>query len=278
MPTGCPLCAGTEVELLFRKQEIPYHRCRSCQFVFSVPEQNPNLANNLEDYEAAYIQYLEEGPEDRANHKALLEWMRQSNEIDGRRLLDVGCGSGKFVRFLRAQGFEAFGTEPSHALYERYLQKDTCFYPSTVDQLLADPTVGRFGVITACDVLEHVEQPFEFLAAMAELLETGGVLFISTPDLGSPHARLFGQHWHFLYRYHLSYFTKATLVKTAERLGLTLTAFARRGRIRSVGYILRYGLEFIFAGKGGWVPHCLDRISFPTNLFDTMYLTFRKDS
>jgi 2-polyprenyl-3-methyl-5-hydroxy-6-metoxy-1,4-benzoquinol methylase len=273
---ACPLCDGLDVKLLFRKLEIPYSRCQTCQFVFSRPERNPNLANSLDDYEASYVQYLEDGPEDERNFEALLEWMTRSGQIEGKRLLDVGCGSGKFVRFLRARQVEAFGTEPSEALYSRYLSEDGRFFPLPVDRLLAEPAAGKFGVITAFDVLEHVEQPVGFLGSIAQLLEEGGVLYLSTPDLGSLSAKLLGRRWHFFNRYHLSYFTKDTLRQTARRFGLTMTSFARRGRIRSAGYMLRFGLDFLLAGRQAPIPGFLDRVSIPVNLFDTMYLSFRK--
>ncbi len=278
MESLCPLCGESEVESLFTKQEIPYFRCRKCQFVFAVPNQNPNLANSLEDYETSYIQYLKGGPEDESNFRALLEWLKQSCGFEGKRLLDVGCGSGKWVRFLRKQGIEAFGTEPSRALYEHYLQDEPYFYSLTVDQLLADPEGNRFNIITALDVLEHVEQPVGFLEDMAQLLNVGGTLFVSTPDLGSLSAKILGRHWHFFNRYHLSYFTKETLARTATRSGLELKTFSRRGRIRSVGYMLRFGLDFLFAGKRVPVPTFLDQVSIPINLFDTMYLAFQKVS
>jgi 2-polyprenyl-3-methyl-5-hydroxy-6-metoxy-1,4-benzoquinol methylase len=276
--SACPLCKGSKMESLFIKQEVPYFRCQTCQFVFSVPEENPNLANIIEDYEPSYIQYLEESPEDKRNYEALLEWMKTTSHLDGKRLLDVGCGSGKFVRFLRTNGIDAFGAEPSQALYERYLHDDLFFFASSIDQLLANPKVGHFEVITALDVLEHVARPAELLEDIAQLLKEEGVLFLSTPDLGSLCAKLLGKHWHFFNRYHLSYFTKQTLQRTAQQTGLKMTAFARRGRSRSIGYMLRFGLDFLFGVKATPVPGFLDRLSIPVNLFDTLYLAFQKES
>ena len=278
MPSACPLCSGLDVESLFVKQEIPYLRCVSCRFVFSTPETNPNLVNKIENYESAYIQYLEEGPEDRRNFEALLMWMRQTCILEGKRLLDVGCGSGKFVRFMRKQGIEAYGTEPSQALYERYLQSEPFFFSHPVDRLRMEPAVNQFNIITALDVLEHVERPVEFLESIAQLLEEGGTLFLSTPDLGSLAARMLGKHWHFFNCYHLSYFTRETLERTAAQSGLKMTVINRRGRIRSLGYILRFGFDFLLLGKRIPIPRFLDRVSIPLNLFDTMYLAFKKDS
>jgi len=278
VPPSCPLCGGSDVEGLFTKHEVPYLRCRSCQFVHSSPQTNPNLANDIENYEPAYIQYLEEGPEDRRNYEALLMWMRQACVLEGKRLLDVGCGSGKFVRFLRQQGIEAYGTEPSPALFACYLQSDPFFFPHQVDRLRMEPAVNRFSIITAMDVLEHVERPVEFLESITQLLEEGGTLFLSTPDLGCLTARILGKRWHFFNHYHLSYFTRETLARTAVRFGLKVTGFSHRGRIRSVGYIFRFGLDFLFSGKKVPIPSFLDRLSIPINLFDTMYLAFKKES
>jgi 2-polyprenyl-3-methyl-5-hydroxy-6-metoxy-1,4-benzoquinol methylase len=260
---------------MFRKGETGYSRCLSCGFRFSSPAVNPNLANTLADYEAAYLQYLAPDAADKANSDSLRRWMERFYPLNGARLLDVGAGSGKLVRGLRSNGVAAEGLEPSRALFDHFLAGDAAFTCAMLAEHRSSGT-ARFDVVTAFDVIEHVAEPNAFLADVANVLKPGGVFFASTPNVGSLTARVFGARWHFYYPYHLSYFSPATLSAAAAVHGLTRLDWRHRGRLRSVGYMVRYAAEFI---RGGSAPSWADRFDswyVPVNLFDTMYLAFRK--
>ncbi len=81
------------------------------------------------------------------------------------RILDYGCGSGRFVRFVTYKGYTAYGYDP--------------YVPMYADRRLLNE---RYDVIVAWDVIEHVEDPREFLATLAALLLPGGLLVIGTPN------------------------------------------------------------------------------------------------
>jgi 2-polyprenyl-3-methyl-5-hydroxy-6-metoxy-1,4-benzoquinol methylase len=272
----CAICQSTDTVVLFRKQGIDYSECRACRFRFSSPDVNLNLANALDDYQAAYLQYLAPEPADTANFDALRAWMEKRCALRNARLLDVGAGSGKLVRHLAACDVDAEGLEPSRALFDHFLSGDTKF---TCDLLgnYRRSTTKRFDAITAFDVIEHVADPVEFLEQVAALLNPGGAFFVSTPDVNSIAARAFGRRWHFYYPYHLSYFSPKTLAAAAKRHGLTLIDVTHRGKLRSLGYVARYAAEFI-GGRAAprWASR-FDSWYLPINLFDVMYLCFRRE-
>jgi cyclopropane fatty-acyl-phospholipid synthase-like methyltransferase len=234
---------------------------------------NPNLTKTLDGYEAAYLQYLDVDASDGANFDSLSRWMEKLGPLAGKRLLDVGAGSGKWVRFLRSRGVDARGIDPSRALYDRFLAGDPSFACATLDQLQA-ADAGAFDVITAFDVIEHVANPCEFLCGISALLAPGGVFFASTPDVDSLTARAFGRRWHFYYAYHLSYLGPHTIQRAASPCGLRVVDVHHRGRRRSVAYMIRYAAELIFGlGAPGWA-RWFDGWYLPVNLFDTMYVVF----
>ena len=82
--------------------------------------------------------------------------------------------------------------------------------------------------------------------------------------------------WHYYNKYHLAYFSKVTLSEAAGREGLALMSFSHRSRLRSLGYALAYLLEFVLGRSAPRYPPLLDRIFVPLNLYDNMYLAFRK--
>jgi 2-polyprenyl-3-methyl-5-hydroxy-6-metoxy-1,4-benzoquinol methylase len=267
----CGLCRSKHTRRLFTKRQTQYWECSVCRFRFATPETNPNLRGAIGDYEAAYLQYLGPDSSDDENLSSLCEWMQSIALLPGKRLLDIGAGSGKLVRFLRARGIDAQGIEPSRALFDRFLGTEAAFTCAMLDQYRSTAATS-FDVVTAFDVIEHVPDPVAFLGDVAALLEPGGVFFASTPDVGSLPARAFGRRWHFYYPYHLSYFAPRTFARAAEPHGLRIVDCRHRGRVRSVGYMIRYVAEFIFsATPPGWA-RWLDHRYVPINLFDTMYV------
>lgn len=263
--------------MLFVKAGIPYRVCETCDFRFSAAASNANFQSSLEEYETGYLQYLNSDPADNKNFLTVWRWMEKRVSLKGMRLLDVGCGSGKWVRYLRGHGVDSSGIEPSEPLYRHFLSDEPFFRQATIDDPQLDQA-GPFDIITAFDVLEHVQDPVAFLQRIVVLLKSGGWLFVSLPDAGSVLSRMLGKYWHHYNHYHFSFFDTATLSKTAESIGLRTGDVSWYGRHRSLGYLFRYGFEFMLRRESPAMLSRLDKVYFPLNLYDTMYCSFRKVS
>jgi SAM-dependent methyltransferase len=272
----CPIGCSGHVEPLFEKLGIPYFRCSVCGFVFSKPAVNANFANDIADYEPAYLQYFADSLEDQWNHTAVMRWVERIHPVAGRRVLDIGSGSGKFVRYLRRAGADAYGLEPASPLFERYLAGEPFFIPRTVEEFAASTDTDPFDLIFACDVIEHVERPDHFLRDTATMLRPGGVLFVSTPDVGSLFARVCGRRWHFYNRYHLSYLSPTTIRALAARSGLREVGCAYLPRMKSVGFVLSYFANFVLGMERANFGKRLEGVAVPLNLYDTMSIAFEK--
>jgi SAM-dependent methyltransferase len=88
------------------------------------------------------------------------------------KVLDFGCGDGKFLNRLKARGWETYGIEPS---------SDAAFRKHR--RLTDVPADQSFDFVVLNHVLEHVLDPLEVLQRLAGSLRDGGVLFVSTPRL-----------------------------------------------------------------------------------------------
>ncbi len=275
MSSACRLCESCRTRLMFRKGGAPFYQCLDCSFKFQVTDTNANLTTPWNEFERAYVQYLESSPEDELTF-AHLSRISNVDLTAPQRILDVGCGSGKFVHYLRQRSMEAYGVEPAQVLFDRYLSRHAYFFNISVEHLAHSSNRLQFDTVMALDVLEHVEYPKAFLAACLTMLKPGGVLWISTPDAESIPARVLGHRWHFYHKWHLSYFSQKLLLSTLSALGYVPQPPVLRSRHRSLGYTIQYGLEFILGLKSVTVPAALNRIALPVNTFDIMFTSARK--
>ncbi len=102
---------------------------------------------------------------------------------DGRwRALDVGCGTGGFLGCLAERGTAIGMDHEATALafcrqrgHEALVHHDVARYPWPVPD-------ASFEVVTALDVVEHVEDDAGFVAEMRRVLQPGGVAVISVPS------------------------------------------------------------------------------------------------
>jgi SAM-dependent methyltransferase len=117
----------------------------------------------------------------------------------GAKVLDFGCGDGKYLDVLQDVGWETFGIEPS---------TDAAFTRHT--RLVDPPQDGTFDFAMLHHVLEHVTRSLHVLRQIAGALRADGVLFLSVPRLDT-----LPDHGDFKYcldgRNHVVAFTEAAL-------------------------------------------------------------------
>ena len=103
-------------------------------------------------------------------------------------LLDLACGTGAWLSRLQQHGFsDVLGTDRDEASFE--LDRAN-FVPSNLDKPFAE-TIGRtFDVITAIEIIEHVESPADFLREARKLINPCGHMFVTTPNVECIQSRL----------------------------------------------------------------------------------------
>jgi len=108
---------------------------------------------------------------------------RQAMDLvgSGARLLDVACGAGSFLLLAQSRGLQAQGIDTNPEAIARATERGLRADFASLDAF-ADQNPGAFDVVTAFQVLEHLEQVVPFTRQAARCLMPGGRLLVSVPN------------------------------------------------------------------------------------------------
>ena len=124
-----------------------------------------------------------------------LGWIEQQAPLAGRRVLDVGCGGGILSEAMARAGADVAAIDLSEAALAvarlHGLESGIAVrYERIAAEALAVREPGSFDVVTCMELLEHVPQPGQMVAACATLVKPGGTVFFATINR-NPKAYLF---------------------------------------------------------------------------------------
>ncbi len=247
----CPLCGNASTAIVYPalkekeentaayapsasgREQGAIVRCLRCSVVYKDPF--PPEKTLKEGYEESIDeQYLALLPERRATFAHELRFIERYKQ--GGRLLDVGCAEGTLLTLAREHGWHVTGVEPNKH-FIRWAKKN--YHLSILQGSVFNKKLKKnsFDVITLLDVIEHVSDPRRFLWRCHELLAPGGMLFISTPDIGSIIARLMRRRWFYILSIHVFYFTQQTLGRLLSQVSFQ--------EVESCRYLLRTRLSYV---------------------------------
>lgn len=248
-----PYARGYDYELRTCRNEWVFVRCTDCGHVWLNPR--PALSALGTIYPPHYYAYDYE-----ARVHPVARWGKAV--LDGRKLggvlkrlggpprtyLDVGCGSGRYLREMARRGLarrDIHGLELDAEVVARLAGEGFSVARARVEE--AELAPGSIGLATMFHVLEHVDEPDRVVARIAGWLAPGGTLAVETPNLDSLDHRLFSatfwggyhipRHWHL--------FTPETLARLLMGAGLqpvaTIYQTGHSFWMYSLHHRLRYG-------------------------------------
>jgi SAM-dependent methyltransferase len=189
------------------------YRCNGCGLGFRYPRPPKDELDQL------YREGAEEAWSMASGNR--IDWMlaRESIEKHSQEVpdvLDVGCFDGGFLGGLRSA--RRFGVEISPAGVARARQ---CGIEILGEDFKNIDSQLQFDVITAFDVIEHVEEPTGFVESLVKRLRPGGLLIISTGDLDAWSWRISGsRYWYCAIPEHISFVSRRWFTGMADRFGL----------------------------------------------------------
>ncbi len=125
-----------------------------------------------------------------------LDWIQSHASLNGKRVLDVGCGGGILSDSMARRGAQVLGIDlAAKALKVAQLHAleagtSGVEYREISAEALAVEQPGGFDVVTCMEMLEHVPDPASVVRACRALIKPGGWVFFSTINR-NPKAFLF---------------------------------------------------------------------------------------
>ena len=216
----------------YTKEKYPLLKCETCGLIRPNPLPYSDK-NKLEIYdEEANIKFYDKEKKeiDRTtkeynyyfkHFKPYIEFVRKY-QIKGKSL-DIGCGAGHLLEMLSKKGFNAEGMEITKKLVESLKPRFKIYHCEITDKKMG---ARKYDLITANQVLEHVENPEEFVASLNKILKEGGYAILAVPYISGIVPQILRSKWYGLgYGQHLNFFSKESLRILFERNGFEILEF-----------------------------------------------------
>jgi len=216
-------------EIIDSKEGFDVIECEICGFRHIVPIPTDE---EMEKYYSK--QFLQERPSYVERFHEDLDWwkmvyvekyemLEEYLPLKCRRILDIGCGLGLFLKEGKERGWETIGIEPSQqaAEYARHLNLEVINVTLSKDHV---ENLGRFDVVHMHEVLEHIPDPAGMLRIVHQLLKPNGLLCVVVPNDYNPLQRIFREQsgsepWWVAPSVHINYFTFESLERLLCSLG-----------------------------------------------------------
>lgn len=234
-------------------------KCNECGLVYCSPRPSEQIT--FDSYsEVCDSVYKEQ------EHGRILTFEKLLKELETYRkekgkLLDIGASTGVFLNCAAGRGWDVQGIEPSVWCTEEASKKELLkgrIVSGTYRDI--EKFSDKFDVISMWDVIEHLHDPMNALETCAGKLKDGGLLALTTIDIGSLFAKISGKRWPWLMKMHLYYFDRKTIEAYLKESGFELLAVKPYVHVISLEYLI-FKMDSLFR-PAGFLMRLLSKILF----------------
>ena len=250
MTVRCIVCGGASAEPMWGDDLV---RCTTCSLVRAADRYFD--IDPARVYDASYFtgaEYVDYRGDRNAIRRNSIRRMATLQQLAprARTLLDIGCGFGFFLE-VAADRWSVSGFEISaHAAAEARRGGVACVDGNYLD---APRGAAPPDIVCLWDTIEHLAAPGAVVAKIASEIAPGGILAISTGDIGSWLPRVQRRRWRLIHPpTHLWYFSAATLAALLRNAGFRVLRTIHPPFYRSLRLYLRAVRGIVPRGIGDW--------------------------
>jgi SAM-dependent methyltransferase len=182
--SNCPCCNNLISTELGEFKDYMFFKCPSCFHQFYIPfsSMGTNVNNKLyqedPDYNNDLLLSKDYNNMIQWNHLRAISFIKKNKKI--KLVLDIGTYNGFFVKYLRNRGLEAYGYDFNEEAISVGIKNYNL--DGIITANLSDLNYKKFDCITAFEVIEHLENPENFIKQFNSKLNDGGYLILSCPN------------------------------------------------------------------------------------------------
>ena len=179
-------------KILNKKNKYKIIDCRTCKFIHILPLPSQKKIINL--YKKKYYtkikpQYIKKYEQEIGYWNLIfdekLDYLETKIKRKTKSILDIGSGSGFFLKRAKEKGWTINGVEPNY-FAAKYSEKIGIPVITDFFQNIDIENMKKYDVINLFDVLEHVYNPTELLKKCHRLLKSRGIIVIEVPNDYNP--------------------------------------------------------------------------------------------
>ena len=182
------------------QEQFEIVRCSNCGFKYT---SNAPQLNEIGKYYHSddYISHsdTQEGLVNKLYHKVRNIMLNRKRKLidqvtKGKKLLDIGCGTGYFPHFMKQKGYQVAGIElddDARKFAREHFGLDV-YHP---EEILGNSVKEAYDVITLWHVMEHLHESDKYIRWIKDALKNNGTLIIALPNCDSYDAKSYGEYW-----------------------------------------------------------------------------------
>lgn len=244
MEFNCYVCKSSNFKVRASSQQIRFKcygfdknviECCDCGLVQLYPQWSKEELNGLYkkySLKKDFVGY--KVPRD--IHSYVKKYINKDDDV-----LEIGCGRGNTVRWLRDNGYNVIGLDRDPTVKDSDIVLNYEFEKFNV--------WNRFNFIYAIHVLEHIEEPVKFLNKIISYLKPNGKFLLEIPNVNDPLLSLYKNKayaefvW---YPYHVYFYSVKTIKDLMSKMEGLEVKIVRKQRYGIINH-----LRWIFIGKPG---------------------------